>query len=161
MDSRSILSRAQSRLNECDGSWAALDRICFALATEWSVAHDSSLRAARCCVMLLVNQTRRPIQVEKMELLKGNSAHLLPQSGFIEDSKLIEPNGVVVFFATANKATSMDSGHTAIGITLTAARIIVSSELSRSVAEPIGDSNVGFLEKSTVGLWSKYAVFIW
>jgi hypothetical protein len=161
MDGRSILSRAQSRLNECDGSWAALDRICFALVTEWCAAQDSSMRAARCCVMLLVNQTRRPIQVEKMELLKGHSAHLLPQSGFIEDSKLIDPNGVVVFFATANKATAADSGHTAIGVTLTAARIIVSSEISRSVAEPIGDSQVGFLEKSTAGFWSKYTVFIW
>jgi hypothetical protein len=158
-----IIQRATERIGSVpsgDSHWAALDKVCWSLVSEWDQGH-SGLRASRCCLLLLINKSNEAIQINRTQLVEGKAIYLLPGEGYVESSKTIGAGGFVVLFGVA-AASTIDYGSVGVvlNISTSVADIVVSNRLSSSSCENRRGSHGGFMEKSVSDMWSKYVVCI-
>lgn len=154
-----VISRATERLQDTSSEdWAHVDRICWSMLQEWSQGHNG-LSAARCSLLLLVNNSAEPIQIKRTQLIEGKFFYVVPGLGYNEGSKSIKVGGCVVFFGVAN-ASAIEYGYLSFNVSTSSAEIYISSEQSASYCENLHDARGGFLEKSVSDWWSKYVICI-
>lgn len=159
LTSQEIFQRALERLCAVSSDdWAEVDRACWSVVNEWDRGH-TGLRAARCCLLLLINKSMEPIQISRTQLMEGKGIHTFPGAGYSEDSKSVDIGGFVVFFGVA-PASPMDSGNITFSVNTSAADIVMSSKLSAASCDNIHGTHGGFLEKSVSDWWSKYVICI-
>ena len=150
---RHIIRRAESRFKEMDGEWGTIDLICWSLVKEWDGAH-TGLTASRCCLLLIINRSSHPVQVNKLQVIHGKAVYFLPVFGYSSESKQVAVNGSVVVFSIAN------SNHASFSATTSAGVFIASTKAGETQCDCSSGVNAGFVEKSVSEWWAKYVLII-
>jgi len=158
-----VLMRAfQASMERPFSSWAELDSRVWSMVEAWDTSHRG-LRASRCCAFIIINRSDTPVQISRMQMIRGNLMLLLGSSacGFEPDSRSILAHGVVVFFASAFVPTPIEVGHLKACIECPAFSATVASTQRESSCETRGAFHVGFIEKSVSEWYSKYVLIIY
>jgi hypothetical protein len=83
-----VFKRMEAVLNAGYSSWAQLDEAVWRLVWEWDCSHVA-LQASRCCATLIINRSRSPLQIARVQIVVGRNVLLMgsPATGFDADSR--------------------------------------------------------------------------
>jgi len=161
MAEKELMRAFQASMERPFASWAELDSRVWSMVEAWDASHRA-LRASRCCAFIVINRSDTPVQISRMQMIRGNHMLLLGSSacGFDPDSRSILAHGVVIFFASAFVPTPIEVGHLKACIECPAFSATVASTQRESSCETKGAFHVGFIEKSVSEWYSKYVLVI-
>ena len=140
-----------------------LDERTWQLVCDWRSSHGP-FNQSRCLAAAIINHSRNPIQLLRVEMLEGRSHELFAFGvgpGFDTESRTLLANGgACIVFAYGNRPTLLDLAHVKISIFGTAFNATLSTRKNRTTCEGVGGCNAGYLEKSLEDYWGKYVVCI-
>jgi len=140
-------------------SWAELDSLLWRLVWEWDCVHSGF---CRCAVVVLVNRSHSPVQLDRVQLLLGRNVVFMGtlRTGYRPLSRIVDPAGSVVLFACAVLQSPLEAGYVQLRIESAVFAATIASTQGETSAVGKGGHRVGFLEKISKDWWSKYVIIV-
>jgi hypothetical protein len=152
----------------------ALDERVWSIVSDWrGRAVQQQLQSSRCLAVLIINQSKNPIQILRTDVLEGRNVLIFSAissicrpgknhaAGYDEESRtLMGGGGAATVFAFGFLPSPIDPAHVQVNITTTAFNAIVSTRPNRTSCVAIGGYMSGYHEKSLGEQWAKYAIIV-
>ena len=114
-------------------------------------------------MVVLINRSESPIQLERLQLTLGRKILFFGtmETGYCSHSRTIQSQGVLVLFLCAVLQSPLEVGHISMKIDSGAFSAVITSTQRETSCTAKGGYRVGFLEKVAKDWWSKYVIVIY
>uniref|UniRef100_A0A7S2MII4 Vacuolar protein sorting-associated protein 13 DH-like domain-containing protein n=1 Tax=Octactis speculum TaxID=3111310 RepID=A0A7S2MII4_9STRA len=138
------------------------NEICWEFIQEW-VGNHYRLNVARIALMLLINRTRRRVQVQKPNLIFGSRIEeIYSGKSFDETTRTLEPNGSILVMAWSKQKDMIHRRNSVRFTVLTTSALVGIESKTGGFFEPKAGSShdVRIMENTGSGPWSKMVVYL-
>lgn len=137
-----------------------LDELVWRAVSDWTYNHDFIISPSRCCVCLIVNHSRSPVQINNVELNEG-AEYLIFGMGDTYDrpGRLLKANGgAAVIFGYGRRPSLVSKEHVKFTVQSNAFNSMVSTRENSSNCNTMPGFSSVFLEKTRNDWWAKFVI---